>query len=52
LIALLRRDTRIFRVEYALSASTRSGRVRARPAWRRPIRIWAITAVNANESWR
>jgi hypothetical protein len=52
LIPLRRNDSRIFRVEYALSARTRSGRVLGLPPQTRMIEIAAITAVKANESWR
>ena len=52
LMPLRRNDSRILRVEYALSASSRSGRVRHGVPELRMTAMSAITAVNANESCR
>ena len=52
LIPLRRNVFRIFRVEYALSASTRSGLHLGVPPQLRMIEISAITGVNATESCR
>ena len=52
LIPLRRNASRIFRVEYSLSASTRSGLVLGVPPQLRMIEMPAITGVNATESCR
>jgi hypothetical protein len=52
LIPRRRSELRILAVEYALSASTRSGLVRALAPLLRMILMSAINAVNAIESWR
>jgi len=52
LIPLRRNASRILRVEYALSASTRSGLVLGVPPQLLTIEMSAITGVNATESCR
>ena len=51
LILRRRRCARIAALEYALSPSTRPGRVRGRPGPGRAIVSWPISGTQASESW-